>query len=108
VADSDFYHTCAYPKGGRKPNERKKQLTDEKETMRTYLKEHPRCEHPGCKAKATEIDHVTAKGLGGTRQKELHGEENMRSLCQKHHALKHGVKVVESKPRWSKREEKAA
>lgn len=47
-----------------------------------FLREHPRCQHAGCTAKATVVDHRRAhKGDASL----FWDRENWQALCQHHH-----------------------
>ncbi|WP_280393203.1 HNH endonuclease [Nocardia wallacei] len=48
------------------------------------LKDQPVCEHRGCAALASEVDHIEPVGAGGDR----YDWANLQSLCHAHHAEK--------------------
>jgi 5-methylcytosine-specific restriction enzyme A len=50
------------------------------------LGDSPTCEWPGCRARATEVDHVDPLKDGGAR----FVWSNLRSLCHDHHVARHG------------------
>ncbi len=51
---------------------------------RRFLREHPRCEYPGCGEPATEPHHLDGFGPNGPRG---YDESNLQALCSRHHKL---------------------
>lgn len=49
----------------------------------SYIRDHPYCEAPGCRAPATDVDHKIARRDGG-----LDTYSNLQSLCHRHHSIK--------------------
>lgn len=52
---------------------------------------------PNCLGKATELDHIEARGMGGRRglAKELNNDpSNLRAVCKHCHMERHGEKVA--------------
>ncbi|WP_280265356.1 HNH endonuclease [Nocardia wallacei] len=54
------------------------------------LKDQPICEHPGCSALASEVDHIEPVGTGGDR----YDWTNLQSLCHTHHAEKTAAEAL--------------
>lgn len=54
-----------------------------------------RCTHPGCRAPATEVDHILEHHRGGTDH-----PTNLTSLCRPHHATKTAADA--NTARWAK------
>jgi 5-methylcytosine-specific restriction protein A len=50
-----------------------------------FLVEHPRCEEPGCRKAATDVDHVQAHR--GNEALRL-DPNNLRAYCHSHHSSK--------------------
>ena len=48
------------------------------------LRDHPICQHPGCRRLAIEVDHITPLAEGGAR----YDPRNLQSLCSPHHTEK--------------------
>lgn len=51
-------------------------------TRTRFLRDHPRCEHSGCREPATEAHHLD--GLGPTGPAG-HEAANLQALCSHHH-----------------------
>ena len=55
-----------------------------RKTRAAYLRAHPVCEDAsGCIERATDVDHIDGLGPKGPHG---HDAENLRALCQRHHA----------------------
>ena len=55
-----------------------------KHTRRKQLLREPICQHPACKALATDVDHRTPIEQGGDKWSLT----NLQSLCRSHHGQK--------------------
>jgi 5-methylcytosine-specific restriction protein A len=49
-----------------------------------YLRRFPTCSAPGCRATATEVDHIVSIRAGGAR----FDPANVRPLCKSHHSTR--------------------
>jgi 5-methylcytosine-specific restriction enzyme A len=52
-------------------------------TRGRYLKHHETCEHPGCRAPATDVHHLDGQGPLGSAG---HKWDNLQALCHEHHS----------------------
>lgn len=68
-----------------------------------YLRAHPRCEWPGCRAPALLVHHRDGSGRLGARANN--DESNLEALCAEHHGRRHHelhhAGVVELGPKTS-------
>jgi 5-methylcytosine-specific restriction protein A len=79
-------HRCpAHIQRDRRPSAHKRGYTARWATFaRSYLKDHPWCEHPqGCTELATQVHHLDGLGPNGPQGFD---PTNLQALCHTHHS----------------------